>query len=283
MMRDSRLRMRALTLSLGLLAFSACDYKSSPEKAIEQLSAMGIDFEHYEESLFEAIESNNVHVVTMLLEVGTNVHAQNRDEMTPLMVATALGREDVIPLLVDHGADVNLANRHKITPLLLAALFGSPTIVAGLLDEGASVNASAKGMTALHAAVLDVHKTSYKNVRPTGDPKIRAQVVRILLQRGAVINVVSEEGETPLHCAAEFGYTEAMRLLIKAGANLNALDENDETPLCKAVRKEHIDAVKLLLDSGANVNAGQKELLTMAADHRNWDMVDLLLKAGAQK
>lgn len=271
-----------MVLSLGFCVCISCEQKPSAEEAIQQLSAMGIDFKHYEKSLFEAVESNNFHVVTMLLAAGTNVNAQNEDEMTPLMVA-ALGREEMVPLLLDYGADANFVTRHKIAPLMVAALYGSPEIVNMLLNAGASVNASAKGMTALHAAVSDVSNTSYRGARPLGDPKIRAQVVKLLIQRGADINVASEEGITPLHCAAEFGNTEAIRLLIKAGANLNALDKDEETPLCKAIRNDHVEAVKLLLDSGADVNAGQAELLTMAADHRNWEIVDLLLEAGAKK
>lgn len=281
-MKNYQLLRPWIVLSLGFCACTSCEQKQSPEEAVQQLSAMGIDFNHYEMSLFEAVESNNVHVVTMLMAAGTNVNAQNEDEMTPLMVA-ALGREEMVLLLLDNGADVNFTNRYKIAPLLVAALYGSPSIVNMLLNAGASVNASAKGMTALHAAVSDVSNTSYRGAKPTEDPKIRAQVVKLLIQWGADIDVASDEGKTPLHSAAESGNTEAIRLLIKSGANLNVLDKDEETPLCKAIRNDHVEAVKLLLDSGANVNAGQKELLTEAAEHRNWEIVDLLLEAGAKK
>ena len=270
-------------MSLGLCVCTSCEQKPSPEEAIQQLSAMGIDFKHYEKSLFQAIASNNVHVVKMLLAAGTNVHALNQEELTPLLAATAQGRKEIVALLLDYGADVNVAHKHGVTPLMVAALYGFPEIVDMLLDEGASVNASAEGMTALHAATIVESRGSYEGVKPTEDPKVRARVVELLLRRGANVNVVGLRGMTPLHCAAEFGNTEAIRQLIKAGANLNALDEDDETPLYKATRKEHVSAVKLLLDSGANVNAGQKELLTEAAEHRNWEIVDLLLEAGAKK
>lgn len=270
-------------MSLGFCVCTSCEQKPSPEEAVQQLAAMGIDFKHYEKSLFEAIASNNVHVVKMLLAAGASVHALNQEELTPLLDATVQGRKEIVALLLDYGADVNAAHKHGVTSLMVAALCGFPEIVDMLLDEGASVNASAEGMTALHAATIVESRGSYKGVKPTEDLGIRAEVVKLLLQRGANANVTGLKGITPLHCAAEFGNTEAIRLLIKAGANLNALDEDDETPLYKAIRKEHTDAVKLLLNSGANVNAGQKELLTEASRHRNWEIVDLLLEAGAKK
>lgn len=275
-----------MVMSLGLCVCTSCEQKPSPEEAIQQLSAMGINFKHYEKSLFQAIASNNVHVVKMLLAAGTNVHALNQEELTPLMVAV-LGREEMVPLLLDYGADVNYAPSDRpVRPLLLAAWYGSPTIVKMLLDEGASVNVSLDGLTALHISMLDVEDYPYKEVSPIEDPRLRAEVVELLIDHGANVNVsarIKKEGITPLHCAAERGNTMAMRHLIKAGANIDALDEDDETPLYKATRKEHVSAVKLLLDSGANVNAGQKELLTEAAEHRNWEIVDLLLEAGAKK
>jgi ankyrin repeat protein len=77
-------------------------------------------------------------------------------------------------------------------------------------------------------------------------------LVKLLLEKGANPNAVSELNETPLHVAAGKGYMEARRrgtryyraaregglglvkLLVEKGANPNAVNKSNDTPLHKA-------------------------------------------------
>ena len=85
----------------------------------------------------------------------------------------------------------------------------------------------------------------------TGD----AVKVRLLLSKGARVNVRSKLGRTPLLVAAAYdGATEAARLLIEKGADVNARDESGMSVLEQAASSNHIELVRLLLAKGADVN-----------------------------
>ncbi|KAJ1486173.1 ankyrin repeat-containing domain protein, partial [Baffinella frigidus] len=61
-------------------------------------------------------------------------------------------------------------------------------------------------------------------------------------------------GTSPLHGAAEGGHAEIVLLLLQKGANMTSITEDGETPLLLAARWGHNTTVQLLLDKGADVN-----------------------------
>ena len=85
-----------------------------------------------------------------------------------------------------------------------------------------------------------------------GDTKMVAK----LLSAGTNPNVKVNEGFTPLHAAAGYGYTGTVKALVAAGADPNARGANDgHTPLDYAAYKGHIETVLVLKAAGANLNA----------------------------
>lgn len=56
-------------------------------------------------------------------------------------------------------------------------------------------------------------------------------IVKILLEKGADINVEDYFGNTVLHLAARSGHEKTVEVLIQAVANVNAVDEYGKTPL----------------------------------------------------
>jgi len=54
--------------------------------------------------------------------------------------------------------------------------------------------------------------------------------------------------------AAGTGHTEIVRLLIDKGADVNLLDKNGETALMGAAGAGHTEIVKVLIDKKANVD-----------------------------
>jgi ankyrin repeat protein len=77
-------------------------------------------------------------------------------------------------------------------------------------------------------------------------------------------------GSTPLIVATVFGQTEAARLLIEKGANVNVKNNDETTALLTAAFFCHTETVNLLLKKGAKVNAinnnGQTPLDTVAGE-----------------
>ena len=56
-------------------------------------------------------------VLSLLLDVGVSVNAQNGDGFTPLHVAAMWGQEESIRLLMERGADPVISDDDEMTPL----------------------------------------------------------------------------------------------------------------------------------------------------------------------
>lgn len=63
------------------------------------------------------------------------------------------------------------------------------------------------------------------------------QVMRTLLNRGANVSIVTNQGFTALHIAGHEGHLAATKLLMKAGADLEAAICTGHTPLHLVRRK----------------------------------------------
>lgn len=123
------------------------------------------------------------------------------------------------------------------------------------------------------------------------NPKTPAEVVRLLIDKGANVNPETRS-KTPLMHAASEGNDEVIKLLLARGAQVNILTD-DGTPLMMAVIGGHTEALKLLLAAGADVKTVHRtgdNALIMAARQRSYrnpklepnsENVRLLLAHGA--
>ncbi|MGD9305940.1 MAG: ankyrin repeat domain-containing protein [Desulfobacterales bacterium] len=182
-------------------------------------------------SLTEAVKTNDIDKINMLLASGADVNGRDMLGETPLHLAAVRGYKETSTLLVAKGADVNAEDRRGLTPLHAAAWMGHTEIVTMLITEGADISARDKdGVAALHAAALAGRKDT----------------VALLITKGAVINAKNEDGMTPLHAAALSGHKETVALLIARGADVNAENEVGLTPLNVASQKGYLAIVELL-------------------------------------
>ena len=62
-------------------------------------------------------------------------------------------------------------------------------------------------------------------------------------------------GHTPLHMAAERGWTSVVEVLVQSGAHVNVTDKVGGTPLYYAAWRGNITCVELLLKAGADIDA----------------------------
>ncbi len=100
-----------------------------------------------------------------------------------------------------------------------------------------------------------------------------------------LVFATDEDGETPLHCAAERGHAEIAKAFITAGADVKTTDEDEWTPLHWAGYKGHKETVTLLLARGADVNATSNYGFTplhMAAYEGHSEIAPVLITAGAE-
>lgn len=122
------------------------------------------------------------------------------------------------------------------------------------------------GDTALHLACLYGH----------------LDCVKLLLQEGAKVDVVSAEDETtPLHDAAAGGYLEIVQLLLsKAEASILPLQDADgDTALHNAARGGHLAVVQYLLQQGADSTTKNSSGKTAAGESDDRDVISALVAA----
>jgi uncharacterized protein len=119
--------------------------------------------------------------------------------------------------------------------------------------------------------------------------------VKLMLIRGANVNLADDEGLTPLMISARVTYrggVEMTKLLINKGANVNARASKGSTALMYAAwgvadryQDEYVKVVRLLIKHGAKVNVKNKigaSPLSIAKEGKWQKIVIALKKAGAK-
>ena len=109
--------------------------------------------------------------------------------------------------------------------------------VASALDKGAAIN-EIDGVTALYIACEDGN----------------VDLAKLLINRGADVNLPVSWQRTPLYAANMGGYADIVKLLLENGADPNQLAKS-QTPLHVAAENGCLQCVVHLVDAGAEVNA----------------------------
>jgi ankyrin repeat protein len=78
-------------------------------------------------------------------------------------------------------------------------------------------------------------------------------LVRLLIEAGADINIKSKMNKTPLQVAAQLGELEMVKLLLSKGASPDAL-EDELPPVFFALRKKHYEIAHVLIGSKCDLN-----------------------------
>jgi ankyrin repeat protein len=112
-----------------------------------------------------------------------------------------------------------------------------------------------------------------------------AEVVKALLDKGADINVRSDDGSTALILAAEEGHEDVVKALLDKGADINLQSKDGSTALILAAEEGHAEIVKALLGKGADINVQCDDdgstALILAAEQDHKEIVKLLIRHGA--
>jgi ankyrin repeat protein len=177
------------------------------------------------------VANDNVAAVKALLASGFDPNTRSPNQQTGLIQATRDGAWQVFDaLLAAPKINVNIPNQYNETPLMYVALIGDVPRVKALINKGAQVNK--EGWTPLHYAAV----------------KARAEVAKFLLEKGALPNELTPDGDTALILAVRADSVETVQVLINGGAdpsrsNLKAQDAIDvarsrgKEELAKALEK----------------------------------------------
>lgn len=171
------------------------------EKAMQLLLDKGADItaedQHKKTALHVAASKGHVALARMLLENGANVDATDDFGQTPICKAAFDGHIEVVRLLIEHKANLEPPLFDAISPRMGR---GKVEIVQLLLDNGADVSAKKKWIldTPLHTAVRQGS----------------TQVIKLLLEYGAVVGPQNEDGQTALDISIAYGDEDVSNLLL---------------------------------------------------------------------
>lgn len=116
--------------------------------------------------------------------------------------------------------------------------------------------------------------------------QVVSEMLQILIDKGADVNIHSEDRYPLLHAVEEQSPL-IVKILLEANANVNIKDKTGETPLTSAVIDENVEILKLLLeytDKDSIDEIGSiwvKSPLGIAFRKVNLEIIELLLKNGA--
>lgn len=196
-----------------------------------------------------AAKTGDAAEVNRLLETGgidINESCQKEETALHKAIDHETGHLDVVKILLKHGATPLLDERRE-TPAYSAAQRNHVSILVILL---ANENHS-RGLAG-HKNIFDVPVMwfpvcyGYENI------------VHILLSIGCSASYIDgrvpylhDSGTSLLCVAASNGYLRIAEMLIEKGAQVTFVGNDGETPLHKAASRNHVEMVRLLLKHGA--------------------------------
>jgi len=257
--------------------------------------------------IHEAAMSGNVAVARLLLDHGADPnYADDVLGWTPLYYAEYYDRREMVDFLLSRGATLSVSDlfgrapknagcagdsvsaevakalekKRKVDELIAAMTAGDSGLTAALLkEEPALANECSGGMPILHVAAKICCET----------------VVRVLLEKGAKVEIEDNRGYTALSYVIFAGFeksthgemTAIIRLLLDYGADPNhSVASMGFSPLHFAVHTDNIAAAQILIDRGADININIRHTgtpLYWAECRGSSQMVKLLKTHGARK
>ncbi|MBC8144508.1 MAG: ankyrin repeat domain-containing protein, partial [bacterium] len=256
-----------------------------------------------------------LRVVILLLLTAASAHAQRpvvhelHSQDTSFFNAARDGDDNTLRRILDAGANPNVDNNDGWTPLMLAAMNGNAGGVNILLEHGADPNfgeadqgppLSVAAMSPFAAldetsiirlmldkgASIDIPNGSGMTPLMYAAREGNFNRAAYLIERGASVNHRDTRGWTPIRFAASSRTAQMVRLLAAHGANPDVLDEAFRTPLHYSVTERSTEIATILLDALADVNGisvtgGYPTPLALASTQNDTAMIVLLLKRGA--
>lgn len=276
--------------------------------------------------LMYASWDGDLEKASALINNGADVNLAEKSGSTPLHLAVIQGHFDLVKKLIESGANASLnknSNDNK-SPLYLAAENGYIDIFSYLIDIGSELDIEQSDKmndyTMLHAAVHRGKFDMVKHLLDLGfDPNSRnldgqtpimlifgiidttpedlINMINILINGGANLNLIDSKGVSPLLLAYYEGKEEVIDYIVQQGVEgeiktkadakeaLKLLEIDSEDDYRQAIAFGNLEVVKIFLKAGNDPNikdevAGSTMLFQLVFSE-DLEMMDLLLKNGA--
>ena len=192
--------------------------------------------------LHKAVSDGASETVAKLIDEKVDLNARDGRGRTPLMVAVYRNDLGAARALIEAGADLNLLDGQRYDAVTIASVLNGVAMLDLVLEAGASAaqTTSPYDGTALIASAHLGH----------------VAVVKALIAAKAPLDHVNNLGWTALIEAIVLGdgganHLNVVKLLVDAGADVNLADASGTTPLALARRRGYGEIVSVLEAAGA--------------------------------
>lgn len=213
---------------------------------------------------------NDDRFVRLLLERGADIDMTDTSGRTVLHDTVWRRDTSLVRLLLEHGADAKRRDMYGRTAADLADAYGYHEIVRMILE--------------MRPDLLRGLRDSITPILLSATSRGDEEMVRLLVEGGACLEIKDTNERTALHLAAEYGHISIVRTLIDHSAFLDSCDNlYHMTPLHLASINGREDVARLLIEGGANPNLmnvlhqNAEYMLTQYQDHHTKDRPFLCL------
>jgi ankyrin repeat protein len=248
--------------------------------------------------LTDAAAHGNRTLMRLLLDYGADINEAVHDE-TPFAKAVEYQQHEAIADLLQAGADPYKGHALFGPPLHKAVAEGKEQIVRAVLQAGVDLNGrsgivlptsapTAPGEVRDEENLLDRARMQDAAPITVAARCRRTEIVRLLAEAGADLELADGDGYTPLGWALRLGDEETAAVLREAGAREPAdLAGSPFNKLMLAAEEGDVESAREAIAAGADVNGYRLNLavqftpLMAAAKTGSLDIVRELLAAGA--
>jgi ankyrin repeat protein len=190
-----------------------------------------------QKNIVELVNSYNVDAVKAALQDGADVNTQDENGRSLLLLATINQQLGMVKMLVEHGADVNLQDAIQDSPFLFAGASGQTELIKLFLANGARfdvfnryngtalIPACERGHVEAVRVLANIKDFPIDHINRLGwtalleavvlgeGDKDQQEIVRILKDGGANLNITDQDGKTALDHARDRGFKEIVKIL----------------------------------------------------------------------
>jgi len=256
-------------------------------------------------------EKSDINSILTVINRGADVNLVDIKGRTALIWASEEGNLGMVRGLIIKGADVNKkgyessiplpvfsTNYETRTPLSLAAENGHSEVAKYLIENGASIDnytlrlAAASGNLETAKCLLS-HITDINKLDKYGWSILGAaaqacypDMVKFLIEKGAKVNILDKQGNTPLIMALDGRASYAATALAADAVGAGGAAPENREKFMRIIANESVNkgpTVKVLIDNGADFNAIDAQgrpIIMKAASNHLIGIIEILLKNG---